>query len=371
MLTHLDDYLVHQTPEPVAHPDTGDRNFYDRFFFNGYARVGDLFFGAALGLYPNRRVMDAAFSVVRGGRQHALHASRLAPVERTETRVGPIAVDVLAPLDQLALRVAPNAHGLEADLVFRSRTVAIEEPRFTLRRNGRVFMDATRLTQFGTWEGWIAVDGARVAIAPGDVLGCRDRSWGVRPVGEPEGGAPGMAPQFFWLWAPLHFDDVCTHLQVNEDADGRRLAASGVLVRTDRRDETAIQTMAAVDHRVRWRAGTRRADAADLTLVPHSDAAHTIALEPLLTFQMLGLGYVNPEWGHGHWKGEEAVGGSAWTLADLDPLDPRHLHVQQLCRARMGGRVGLGVLEQLVIGPHAPSGFGDLFDGAREGATSC
>jgi hypothetical protein len=144
-----------------------------------------------------------------------------------------------------------------------------------------------------------------------------------------------------------------------------------VIVRTDRVDDTAVRRLAGVGHRVRWRAGTRRASSAELTLRPHGDAPLVIALEPLLTFQMLGLGYVNPEWGHGWWKGDEKVGGEAWTVADLDPLDPRHLHVQQLCRARMGGRIGIGVLEQLVIGPHAPSGLTELFDGAKEGASSC
>jgi hypothetical protein len=79
---------------------------------------------------------------------------------------------------------------------------------------------------------------------------------------------------------------------------------------------------------------------------------------------MLGLGYVHPEWGHGLWKGEEAFGVEAWRPAELAPLDPRHVHVQQLCRARWGPREGIGVLEQLVIGPHRPSGFGSLLDGA-------
>src|SRR5215510_4916276 len=107
MLTGFDDYPVHQTAEPVAQPSTGDRNFYDRYFFNGYSRSGDLFFAAALGLYPNRRVMDAALSVVRNGRQHNLRASRLAPAERAETRVGPIAVEVIEPLRTLRVRVEP------------------------------------------------------------------------------------------------------------------------------------------------------------------------------------------------------------------------------------------------------------------------
>jgi hypothetical protein len=358
VLTQFDDYPIHQTPEPVAHPGSSDRNFYDRYFFNGYTRDGGLFFAAALGLYPNRRVMDAAFSVVEGGRQHVLRASRLAPFERAETRVGPIAVAVLEPLRALRVRIEANAFGLEADLLFLARTAALEEPRFTHRIDGRLYMDVTRLTQFGTWEGTI---GGRT-IDPDHTLGCRDRSWGVRPVGEPEGGAPGALPQFFWLWAPINFEDVCTHCAVNEDAEGRPWHASGSLARVG--EGAPVEPLAAVAHRVRWQPGTRRAERAELTLTPHTGTSHVVTLEPILTFQMLGLGYLHPEWGHGMWKGAEAVTGESWTLADLDPMDPRHLHVQQLCRARMAEREGIGVLEQLVIGPHAPSGFRSILDPA-------
>mgnify|MGYP003500242067 FL=1 len=59
MLNKLDDYPIHQTPEPVAHTLGGDRNAYDRYWFNGFTREADLFFAVALGVYPNRRVMDA------------------------------------------------------------------------------------------------------------------------------------------------------------------------------------------------------------------------------------------------------------------------------------------------------------------------
>ncbi len=370
MLTPQDDYLVHQTPEPLAHPSTSDRNFYDRFFFNGYSRDGDLFFGAALGLYPNRRVMDAAFSAVCDGRQHVVRASRLAPDDRGEIRVGPIAVEIESPMRTLRVRVAANDFGLEADLLFRARTAAIEEPRITHRSAGRVVMDATRLTQFGTWQGALRIDGRDVAVAPSRFLGCRDRSWGIRPVGEREGGTPGAEPQFFWLWAPIQFDDLCTHFAVNEDGAGRPWHWSGSLVAA--RDDPAgplaagaVERATAVAHHVSWEPGTRRARAAELTLTRAGGEPCTIDLEPLLTFQMLGLGYLHPEWGHGMWKGADVVDGEVWKLADLAPLDPRHLHVQQLCRARMGDRRGLGVLEQLVIGPHAPSGFQSLLDPAR------
>src|SRR6185369_11075803 len=117
MLTEFDDYLVHQTAEPIASPATGDRNFYDRHFFNGFTRAGDLYFGVALGLYPNRRVMDAAVTVIRDGEQRSLRSSRRAPTDRRDTRVGPIAVEVVEPLRTLRVRVERNEFGLEADLL--------------------------------------------------------------------------------------------------------------------------------------------------------------------------------------------------------------------------------------------------------------
>lgn len=372
MLTRLDDYLVHQTPEPLAHPSSGDRNFYDRHWFNGYGVDGAPYFGVALGLYPNRRVMDGAMSVVHDGRQHVVRASRLAPRERTETSVAPIRVEVIEPLRTLRVVVEPNDWGIEADLVFRARTPALEEPRLVRREGTRIVMDSTRATQFGDWEGSLTVAGERLEVAPGSLLGTRDRSWGVRPVGEREGAAPAAAdPQFFFLWAPLRFPGRCVLFQVNEDSEGRAWHANGVVTplvdgSADALESASarIETLASVGHDVRWRKGTRHAERARLVLVPAVGACAAIDLEPLLRFQMRGLGYLDPEWGHGVWKGDHAVSGDCWLLDELDVMDPRHVHVQQLCRARWDGEEGVGILEQLVIGRHVPSGFHGLLDAA-------
>jgi len=43
MLSKADDFPIHQTPEPIAYSGT-DRNFYDRYFFNGYNPDGSGFF---------------------------------------------------------------------------------------------------------------------------------------------------------------------------------------------------------------------------------------------------------------------------------------------------------------------------------------
>ena len=368
MLNRLDDYPIHQTPVPVAHAATSDPNFYDRYFFNGYTRTGDLFFAAALGVYPNRRVMDASFSVVRDGQQTVVQASRLAPGERTETAVGPIRVEVEDPMRVLCVTIDENDFGVSGELRFTARADAIEEARVLRQFEGRRIMDSTRFTQFGTWSGELHVDGQRIEIDDDTVLGCRDRSWGVRPVGErPAAAAPGPEPQIYWVWAPLHFEDHCTLYGTFEDAEGhawhhhaaRALPwASQVDASPDR--QPGVETVRGVRHEIVFEPGTRRSQSARLC---HGDEA--IELTPLLTFQMLGLGYLSPEWGHGMWKGGEAVHGERWKLAGLDPLDPRHIHVQQLVKARLGEREGIGVLEQLIIGPHAPSGFVGLLDGAK------
>jgi len=80
---------------------------------------------------------------------------------------------------------------------------------------------------------------------------------------------------------------------------------------------------------------------------------------------MRGLGYLHPEFGHGHWKSDLAVHADRWMVDDHGGVDPFFLHVQQVVRATMGERVGVGVFEQLVFGPHEPSGFTELLDGAR------
>ena len=98
MISDFDDYPIHQTPEPVAQPGTTDFNFYDRYWFNGISEQDGLVFAMTLGLYPNRRVMDASFSVVIDGVQHSFHASRLAPLARNRTVVGPFSLEVIKPL---------------------------------------------------------------------------------------------------------------------------------------------------------------------------------------------------------------------------------------------------------------------------------
>jgi hypothetical protein len=377
MLSRLDDFPVHQTAEPVAVPASSDRNVYDRYWFNGYAEDGEFYFGIGMGLYPHLGILDCGFSIVRDGEQHSFHASRRAPLDPTETQAGPFRIEVIEPMRLLRVVLEENETGISCDLQFRPRTACVEEGRQTLRRGGRIFMDATRFAQFGSWEGEVRYAGQTLRIDPARVRATKDRSWGIRPIGAPDPGiAPSAPPSFSFLWAPIHWRERCTHFGVFEDETGKPWHQDGAIAPAYANpddipgvNDPAIERMASVEHRLEFIPGTRRARAAEIALISEAGERIEISLEPLLCFQMKGIGYTHPEWGHGRWKGELAIGGESWKCDDLDPMALDNQHVQQVMRARMRGRLGeeegVGVLEQICFGPHAGFGFKEFLDGAR------
>ncbi|MEQ9519601.1 MAG: hypothetical protein RLN89_09195 [Parvibaculum sp.] len=374
MLNKLDDYPIHQTPEPVAHPATSDRNVYDRTWFNGYANDGSYYFGIGMAVYPHRGILDCAFSVVeQGGRQHCFYGSRRAPLERTEMSVGPFRIEIIEPMKRVRVVLDDNKSGVSCDLTFSARTASIQEARQTLWSGARRVMDATRFDQFGRWSGHVRHPDGEIKVSDDVCFGTKDRSWGVRRVGEAEtGGAPVMPGGIFFLWAPLIWEDHISHAIFFDGPKGQALVREGIVAPLYKSEadvpgveDGLDQRMATARHRVTYVPGTRLAASAEIDLVDHDGGTRTIALEPILKFQMKGLGYTHPEWGQGMWKGELELGGESFDPRQVDPLQPENIHVQQVVRASDGTRTGMGVLEQLCMGPYAPSGFTDYFDGAK------
>ena len=91
--------------------------------------VAGYLFEVGFGLYPNRHVMDGHFSVARGDRQVAFHASRRAPRERDETRIGPLSVEIIEPMRRVRVHLAPGEEGIECDLLFTAASIPHEEPQ--------------------------------------------------------------------------------------------------------------------------------------------------------------------------------------------------------------------------------------------------
>ncbi len=366
MLTKADDYPIHQTPEPIAFSGT-DRNFYDRYFFCAYLPDGSGYCAGAFGIYPHLNVADAHFSVVRDGVQHCVHASRLLGMERMDLSVGPISISVIEPLMAVKLTIADH-DGIAGELTFTGRAEPVQEPRFTRRQGPRLFMDVTRFTQNCRVQGWVSVDGKRQEYQGG--LGTRDRSWGIRPIGaaDAQPTVPLVMPQFYWLWAPTHFPTLSLFAHVNEDENGSPWNRRTSLMLDGAKQDDGLH-LAEDKFSINWQPGKRHAASAALDCTDGQGRPHRVTWDPIATFQMKGIGYGHPEWTHGGWKGDLAVEREDFLQDALDPLLLPHLHIQALAKARHesadASSDGIGIVEQLVIGPHGPSGFAGLNDGAN------
>lgn len=364
MLTAGDEYPIHQTSEPIAFSGT-DRNFYDRFFFNGYSVDGSIYFAAALGIYPHLNIIDGAFSVLKDGKQKSVFASRPLNYERMNTSVGPIQVEVIAPLRKIRLNVRLS-EGMEIDAVFTGRSSPIEEPRFSYRQGSRMLIDCTRMTQNGAWTGNLKIDDSEILIDATSWRGTRDRSWGVRPIGAPDAQAltPSQIPQFYWIWTPINFSDRSVFFHVNDDAKGVTWNTRSVIAS----DGQMGEEMADCKSSVTFEANSRRAKSVKLTLTDRNQKNLEIDLVPFSTFLMKGIGYGHPKYRHGLYHGEELVVNSETFIHDKeDWRNPENLHIQALSKAILtdsdGQRhEGIGTTEQCFLGPHEPSNWRGMVD---------
>eukprot|EP01062_Namystynia_karyoxenos_P062707 TRINITY_DN55585_c0_g1_i1.p1 TRINITY_DN55585_c0_g1~~TRINITY_DN55585_c0_g1_i1.p1 ORF type:complete len:1102 (+),score=275.72 TRINITY_DN55585_c0_g1_i1:79-3306(+) len=463
-LVAADEEFGHHTPQSLAaEPEERRMDAYDRWFLNGYpsddCSTSAPFFAAAFGVYPARRVVDAAVCFLVDGRQHNVRASRVldddewpapdAPPEefkkwtpeRILRKVGPISIDVLEPLQSCRLRLEPgHVPGFSCDISFRGRFPAQKEPRFDADIAGVGLMSYTRLTQLVEWSGDLEICGK--AYRAERWWGTRDRSWGLRPhkhcdpgsvkraktLATPDGRwiaslitdvqklAGKVMPQFYWLWAPMHLPNGGLQYHSNEHADGVPWNSAAIMfgdfahpeggsprtrcavaplplspsdaapVIVDQRDADPLAARMAdlAGHAVRYQPGTRHA-ARFCAAVQSNGRLQGLLCEPTgRRFFMTGLGYSHPTWGHGvRREGQLGLSYDVIETACVDMMSSMHWHIQEvvrvtpvdlgdvrnpgavdalLDRSHLDGPFGVGVVEQLIVGPHSPSGLHGVLD---------
>lgn len=364
MLDPLDEYPLHQAPLSLAHVVSSDRNAYDRYYFNAHGRTGDPFLVTGLGFYPNLGVIDAYATVRTGDRQVTVRASdALDGHDRLEPSVGPFKVEVLEPLQRIRLTCDADDLGLAFDLTWSGSGPVIEEAPHLWRSGPRVVLDAQRFAQLGSWEGEVRVDGTTHPVSPELWLGSRDRSWGIRPVGEAE--PPGRAAAepiegFWWCYVPLRFEDHTIMVIVQENPDGHRVLNEAVRVWAD--PDRAPQQLGWPRIDVRYRSGTRHPEGATVHL-SEPDGSPVIIEVETLGFVALnaGPGYGGDAgWAHGSWQGTDWVERFEADLTDpaVAAMIPFGV-VDHVARATYAGGEGWGMFELGTFGRHDPSNFED------------
>jgi hypothetical protein len=366
MLSPLDDYPVHQISEPMRFVGTSDRNFYDRYYFNIHGAhdvhgTGDeLFAVIGVGQYPNLSVADAFVSVLWGDDHRVVRSSKTLGADRMDASVGPIRVEVIEGLRRVRVVVEPNEWGIELDAVYDGFSEAHLESRHFDRQFTRVTFDSTRFAQLGSWTGMLKVGDRELRLTPDRWWGSRDRSWGVRPVGEAE--PPGIRATdteggFFWIYAPVRFEDHAMVTIIQERPNGERIMqdAHRVFAVGDHREP---EWLGRPEHQLRFAPGSRSVTGATLSYYgAHGERTAEVEVETLLSFPLLlGSGYgLEPDWKHGMYQGELVVQGQR-----VPPADPTYSNwglTEYAARYSYDGQVGYGMFECAVMGPHQQYGF--------------
>lgn len=369
-LSPLDDYPVHQVPEPIRRVRTSDKNFYDRYYFNLHGLDDELCLIAGFGAYPNLGTFDGFAVVVHDGTHTVVRASRELGTDRLDTSVGPFRVEVLEGLKRLRVTLEPNEWGIHFDLTFEGKIAAQEEPRHFWRQNERTIFDTCRLAQTGRWSGSLDVHGTRFDVEPERWWGCRDRSWGIRTVGEPE--APGIRaaypPSMFWNYGQIQFDDHSFVYMAQENRDGSRVIEEAKRVWND--ESKPVEHLGSPQHDLVFTPGTRSIERGTLHM-GHGADGKPIELEVvpgLPVYLGIGTGYgQETDWRHGMYQGPLAVQGMVVDLDDPETAARRAGVVDTVGRFEYDGKIGHGLWEYVVAGPHDRYGFTSWTDGYGEG----
>ncbi len=353
----LDEYPLHQTPLPINRVVSSDRNFYDRCYMNAMDPDGRVLLLAGVGTYPNLGVKDGYVSLRDGDTQHVVRFSDALEDRSTEQSVGPLSVEVLDPLRSLRLRCSTDS--IELDLTWQGTFSPVLEQPHRLMSRTRPTLDAQRFSQVGTWQGTIVAAGTSYDVQ--DWVGTRDRSWGVRPSGDPDpAGRLADEPMegFWWLYMPLRFEDFAIVVVLQEEPDGFRSLNDAVRVFDDGRVEQLGWPRVEVD----YVPGTRVPRGARVHLTTPAGESLLVEVEPTTFIPLhLGCGYSgDSEWSHGQWRGREWASASTYdhTHPDVIGKVPWGV-VDHAARVTCNGAPGQGLFEHGNLGRHDPSGFAD------------
>ena len=148
-------------------------------------------------------------SIRRGDTQTAVHLSDAIDQDRLNQHVGGYRVEVTDPLHNCgSSSTKPRAS--QPISPGRACSTSSRSSRTSCGAGNRVTLDAQRFAQLGTWSGQIVDRRRGDRRRPVTWIGTRDRSWGIRPIGEPEPAGRPADPPFegmWWLYVPMAFDD--------------------------------------------------------------------------------------------------------------------------------------------------------------------
>ena len=182
-LAPIDDYMIHQTPDPVRVVWSTDPRIYERFWVICHDNTGELLLVTGLSFYPNLDTAEAYAIVNFKGQHTSVRAFRRLGADRMNMQIGPIKPAIIQGMRVWRYVLEENEWGISYDLHWHDTrrqiysascgSVADGSPR------GRRADVTAGFEGFGVAEGWVKVGGERIELTRDTSGGTRDRHWGV------------------------------------------------------------------------------------------------------------------------------------------------------------------------------------------------
>lgn len=225
-LTAMDEYFVHQIPEPLPNPETHHEFWRESVFFicHNPKQLDDIVI-LTIAQFPAREVMDA-MQLGRIG-DDWIYATHERPYDGDPhtMRVGPARVDIVEPFERVDLKVEEHPQApWSMDATFRARGQAYGLRRGTMKAGHELVWDQSHLFQSGIVNGTVTKDGTDITL---DDWWCqRDHSWGIR----------NHARCPLWMWFGIQADDGMYGVWHWEYPNGARVYTDGCFAPADGSD---------------------------------------------------------------------------------------------------------------------------------------
>jgi len=238
-LTALDEYFVHQIPEPLPNVVTPHPHWRESLFFVLHPpdRLGDVVI-LTMAHFPARAELDALQLGMVGTTPTMARHARPAGTDPHSFVVGPVQIEIVEPYRTVRLHVTdvPEAP-VALDLTFTARTAAHGLRRGTMRAGHELIWDQSHMIQSGTYSGTYTHDGRTYGVE--DWWGQRDHSWGIRD----------HARVPFWMWLAVQLPDGMLGVWHWELANGSRIYTDGCFAPADGSDPIPVVDIA---HDLTW-----------------------------------------------------------------------------------------------------------------------
>lgn len=367
-LLGTDELLSHQIVDSFSTVVSSDLSWTEKIWMPICRKDGALQLDMGLGRYQNRNVMDAFAGMSRGKEQWTVRASRELRDSPLDPAVGPIAYEVIEPMQKVRWTLGKNdVAPLQFDVTFDARHPAFFEDRHLQRdeHGFRIVSNVVRYHQGGAPSGWVEIDGEREEIRPWEWFAYRDHSWGIRlDVGAPPsdlrpardfGERDFRQSKFILNWSPVLLErpdgtryEYHFYLQIR---GSEVFYFSGYRNHADGRQERVGR----VRPELRYDDRSRRLRGGRIHYDMLSGETATLEVEVMgesgfYLGPALYLGFDGKK--HGMWRGDLQVDGERIPDMTADDVRPRMASALRdtIIRVREGEAVGYGIFEPIVLG---------------------